>query len=121
MCIRDRQSWLKETMKKLAAKDFTIILTSDHGSLEVQKPAIVSADKHSSDGIRYKFGRNINIDKKYALDIRDLAAYRLPSLDYQCNYLIAKNNFATIPALSTKYPINKKRGTAVNTLLSITV
>ena len=35
--------------------------------------------------------------------------------------LIAKNNFATIPALSTKYPINKKSGTAVNTLLSITV
>ena len=29
--------------------------------------------------------------------------------------LIAKNNFATIPALSTKYPINKKSGTAVKT------
>ena len=34
--------------------------------------------------------------------------------------LIAKNNFATIPALSTKYPINKNKGTAVNTLLSMT-
>ena len=34
---------------------------------------------------------------------------------------IAKNNFATIPALSTQYPINKKSGTAVKTLLSITV
>ena len=35
--------------------------------------------------------------------------------------LIAKNNLATIPALSTKYHMNKKRGTAVSTLLSITV
>ena len=35
--------------------------------------------------------------------------------------LIAKNNLETIPALSTKYPINKKSGTAVSTLLSITV
>ena len=35
--------------------------------------------------------------------------------------LIAKNSFATIPALSTRYPINKKSGTAVNTLLSMTV
>ena len=35
--------------------------------------------------------------------------------------LMAKNNLATIPALSTKYPINKKSGTAVRTLLSITV
>ena len=35
--------------------------------------------------------------------------------------LIAKNNLATIPALSTKYPMNKKSGTAVSTLLSITV
>ena len=33
----------------------------------------------------------------------------------------AKNNFDTIPALSTKYPINKNSGTAVSTLLSITV
>ena len=35
--------------------------------------------------------------------------------------LIAKNSRETIPALSTKYPINKKRGTAVKTVLSITV
>ena len=35
--------------------------------------------------------------------------------------LIAKKSLATIPALSTKYPMNKKRGTAVRTLLSITV
>ena len=35
--------------------------------------------------------------------------------------LIAKNNFATIPARSTKYPMNKNKGTAVSTLLSITV
>ena len=93
-------------MKKLGSQDFTIILTSDHGSLEVQKPAIVSADKHSSDGIRYKFGRNINLDKKYALDIRDLAEFRLPSLDHQCNYLIAKNNyFFVYPNEKNKYAI----------------
>ena len=35
--------------------------------------------------------------------------------------LIAKNNFATIPARSTKYPINKNKGTAVRTVLSIYV
>ena len=34
---------------------------------------------------------------------------------------IAKNNLETIPALSTRYPINKNRGTAVRTVLSITV
>ena len=33
----------------------------------------------------------------------------------------AKNNLETIPALSTKYPINKNKGTAVRTVLSITV
>ena len=35
--------------------------------------------------------------------------------------LIAKNNLETIPALSTRYPINKNNGTAVSTVLSITV
>ena len=35
--------------------------------------------------------------------------------------LIAKNNLDTIPALSTKYPMNKNKGTALITVLSITV
>ena len=34
---------------------------------------------------------------------------------------IAKNSLETIPALSTRYPINKNKGTAVRTVLSITV
>ena len=39
---------------------------------------------------------------------------------WQAN-LIAKNNLETIPARSTRYPINKNNGTAVSTVLSITV
>ena len=72
----------------------------------MQKSAIVSADKHSSDGIRYKYGRNINLDNRYALDIRDLVEFRLPSLDHQCNYLVAKNNyFFVYPNEKNKYAI----------------
>ena len=33
--------------------------------------------------------------------------------------LIALNNLATIPAFSTTYPINKKRGMAINTWFSM--
>jgi coproporphyrinogen III oxidase-like Fe-S oxidoreductase len=44
-----------------------------------------------------------------------------PSLHESIIKWLTKNNFATIPALSTKYPMNKKSGTAVRTLLSITV
>jgi hypothetical protein len=68
-------------------------MTSDHGSLMVNRDAMVAANKDSSSGVRYKHGRNINTDQKCAIDVRDLAAYHLPSLGHQNNYLLAKDDF----------------------------
>ena len=98
------KSWLKNVINELRLSDFKIIMTSDHGSITVKKPAIVSADKLSSDGFRYKFGRNINIEDKFAIDARDLDRYHLPSLGHQCNYLIAKDDyFFVYPNEKNKY------------------
>ena len=98
------KSWLKNVINELRLSDFKIIMTSDHGSITVKKPAIVSADRLSSDGFRYKFGRNINIEDKFAIDARDLDRYHLPSLGHQCNYLIAKDDyFFVYPNEKNKY------------------
>ena len=69
------------------------MITSDHGSLRVKRGSIVAADKNSSTGIRYKYGRNINVSTKSAIDVRDLSLYRLPMIAHQINYLIAKEDF----------------------------
>lgn len=85
-------SWLKRILTALGTQGYTIFLTSDHGSIRVNRGVTVRADKETSSGIRYKYGRNINCDSKRVLNIRKPEDYRLPILEPQFNYLIAKGD-----------------------------
>ncbi len=87
-----QNSWLSKTLKQLADKGTTVVLTSDHGSLRVQRGAVVGADRETSSGIRYKYGRNLNCKDRSALVIRKPAEYRLPDFGPQTTYLIAKDD-----------------------------
>ena len=86
-------SWIRIVLSELGSAGYKVVMTSDHGSIMVNRSAMVAADKHSSSGVRYKHGRNINTSEKSAFDIRDLNAYRLPSLGHQNNYLLAKDDY----------------------------
>jgi CheY-like chemotaxis protein len=85
-------SWFFESLIKLSESDFKVIITSDHGSVRVQKGIMVAADKTASSGVRYKYGRNLNSKDKNALVIKDPSLYRLPNIGPQSSYLIAKSD-----------------------------
>ena len=85
-------SWFFESLRQLAESDFQVIITSDHGSVRVQKGIMVAADKTASSGVRYKYGRNLNSKDKSALVIKEPSLYRLPNIGPQSSYLIAKGD-----------------------------
>ncbi len=85
-------SWFFESLIKLAESDFTVIITSDHGSVRVNRSVMVAADKNASSGVRYKYGRNLNSNDKNALVIKDPSLYRLPNIGPQSSYIIAKGD-----------------------------
>lgn len=85
-------SWFFDSLRQLAETDYKIIITSDHGSTRVQKSVMVAADKGSSTGVRYKYGRNLNCSDKNALVIKDPSRYKLPEMGPQSSYLMAKND-----------------------------
>jgi len=87
-----KNSWLLKVLKTLKETGFTVVITSDHGSIRVGKGVLVGADKETSSGIRYKMGRNLNCNEKHALIIRKPSDYGLPELVHQTNYLIAKDD-----------------------------
>jgi len=93
-------SWIFSVLKKFAQYGFSVVITSDHGSIRVQNDVKVIGDKETSTNIRFKYGRNLSVHQKYALVIKDPAKYRLPDLGINTNYLIAKENFYFI------YPTN---------------
>lgn len=85
-------SWLYRLLRQLSESDYNVVLTSDHGSIRVQRGVMVGADRETSSGIRYKYGRNLNSKDKNALIIKKPKEYLLPEMGPQTNYLIAKDD-----------------------------
>lgn len=85
-------SWLYEVLKTLSEMPHTIIFTTDHGSIRVQKGVQVVADRLTSSGVRYKYGRNLNCSNKHALVIKRPRDYFLPEMATGTNYLVAKED-----------------------------
>jgi len=85
-------SWLNDCFKEFSNWNSEIILTSDHGNVKVNKPATVKADNMASNGVRYKYGRNLNVDDKKAFKIKKPKDYMLPSLDINTEYIVAKDS-----------------------------
>ena len=97
-------SWLFQVLKDLSEMGWSIVLTSDHGSIKVKNDVLVLADRDASSGVRYKYGRNLNTNIKNALIIKDPDRYRLPSLGPQPSYIIAKNeNYFVYPNEAHKF------------------
>ena len=88
-----KNSWFNDVLKQLSESNFEVIITSDHGSVKVNKEIMVSADKDASSGVRYKYGRNLNTRNKNVIKIDEPQKFRLPTFGPQFNYLIAKNDF----------------------------
>ena len=93
-------SYLFRILKELAARGNTVVLTSDHGSLRGLRGAKVIGDRETSTNLRYKYGRNLKCDHKYAIYVKDPATYRLPQRSLNTNYIIAKEDYYFV------YPTN---------------
>ena len=87
-----KNSWFNDVLKVLSQSNFDVVITSDHGSIKVNKEIMVSADKDASDGVRYKYGRNLNSKNKNVMKINNPENFRLPTFGPQFNYLLAKND-----------------------------
>jgi len=87
-----KNSQLKEIIKKAKNLGFKIIITSDHGTINVEKPALVSGDKEISNNLRYKTSRQIHSNKKEAINLEDPSKFLLPSNHLSSCYIFAKEN-----------------------------
>ncbi len=92
------RSWFEhslflKSLKKLAALGNTVIITSDHGSIRSLRGAKVLGDRETSSNLRYKFGKNLKCDPKYAIEVKNPLDFKLPKRGINTNYLIAKEDY----------------------------
>ena len=62
-------SWFKnspllEIIKQAQVLNFKLLITTDHGTINVKNPSKVIGDKNTSLNLRYKTGRSLSYDKK---------------------------------------------------------
>ncbi|HED08120.1 MAG TPA: response regulator [Ignavibacteria bacterium] len=70
-----------------------VIITTDHGSIRALRGAKVLGDREAAVNLRFKYGRNLKVDNKHAIFIKDPAEYKLPRAGLTINYIIAKEDY----------------------------
>ena len=82
------------TFKSIAKMDnVKIVLTTDHGSIRSLRGAKVLGDREASTNLRFKYGRNLKVDEKHAVFIKNSEDYKLPRRGVTINYIIAKEDY----------------------------
>jgi CheY-like chemotaxis protein len=104
------QSWFQHStllaiLKDLAAQsDAVVIVTTDHGSVQVRKASLVKANRDASTNVRYKYGDNLTVDPKEAFVMKKPTHYGLPSDSPIQNYICAKEyNYFVYPTNYHEY------------------
>ena len=86
-------SSLHSLLKKLADRKVNIIITTDHGTTQVQKPSKCQGDKQTSNNIRYKAGKNLQFNEKEVFLVRNPKDIELPQSNVSTSYIFAKEDF----------------------------
>lgn len=84
-----RHSVLAELFKMLSQSDYTVVITTDHGSIRASKPVKVVGDRNTNTNLRYKLGKNLNYNPKEVFEIKEPRKAQLPAPNLSTSYVFA--------------------------------
>lgn len=87
-----KHSGLTDLLKELAAHNYELVLTTDHGTIKVNNPLKVIGERSTNTNLRYKHGRNLNYNPKEVFEIRKPQEARLPAANVSTSYIFAMND-----------------------------
>ncbi len=91
------QSWFKnspllEIIQKARSLGMKLIITTDHGTINVKQPSKVIGDRETSLNLRYKTGRSLSYEAKDVLEAKDPSEIFLPSITMSSSFIFARND-----------------------------
>ncbi|MBE8724631.1 bifunctional response regulator/alkaline phosphatase family protein [Flavobacterium hungaricum] len=91
-------SWFKnspllEIIQQAQLLGFKLILTTDHGTINVKNPSKVVGDKNTSLNLRYKTGRSLTYEQKDVYVVKEPKTIGLPAINMSSSFIFAKNDF----------------------------
>ncbi len=90
------ESWFRhssalEIFRRIAATGAKVIVTTDHGTIRVDRPIKVVGDRNTNTNLRYKVGKNLNYNRKEVFEMTDPRRFGLPSPNISSKYVYACN------------------------------
>ena len=83
---------LLDVIKQAKELNFKLIITTDHGTINVKNPSKVVGNKDTSLNLRYKTGRSLSYEEKDVLAVKDPKSVYLPSSGMNSSFIFAKDN-----------------------------
>ncbi len=92
------KSWFEHSplfdmLKKIADLGQKVIITTDHGTVRVNKPYKIVGDRNVSTNLRYKQGKNLNYESGKIMEVRKPEALHLPKLNVSSSYVFAVEDY----------------------------
>lgn len=106
-----QHSVMLELLNRLADEGCRVILTTDHGTIQVDDPIKITGDRNTNTNLRYKTGRHMTCDSKYIFEINDPARAGLPSPHLSTRYVFATNAYFFAYPNNYNYYVPYYRGT----------
>jgi CheY-like chemotaxis protein len=91
-------SWFKnspllEIIQQAQKMGFKLVLTTDHGTINVKNPSKVIGDKNTSLNLRYKTGRSLTYEDRDVYAVKDPKSIGLPAINMSSSFIFAKNDY----------------------------
>lgn len=106
-----RNSPLLSIIQKAQELGFKLIITTDHGTINVQNPSKVIGNKNTSLNLRYKTGKSLTYQEKDVVAAKNPKDFHLPSITMNSSFIFAKNDLFFAYPNNYNYYVNYFRQT----------
>lgn len=85
---------LLDLLRKLSQHNVKVVITSDHGTMRVNRPMKIIGDRETTTNLRYKQGRNLNYKpEKFLFTIKHPEEARLPKMNVSSSYVFTSEDY----------------------------
>lgn len=90
-------SWFKNSplldiIQEAQHLGFKLIITTDHGTINVKNPSKVIGDRNTSLNLRYKTGKSLTYEDKDVVAAKNPKDFHLPSINMSSSFIFAKSD-----------------------------
>ena len=102
---------LKEMFNFIAKSKSKVVVTTDHGTVQVKRPTKVLGEKDLSTNLRYKTGRNMKYNSKDVFEIHQPKDIMLPAVNVSSKFVFAKEDYFFAYPNNYNYYVNHYKET----------